>query len=134
VSFWSTTDPSFWNESDLIEALVQRRASLVSEKPRADPERKYGRLLWCRYEYTNENYGSDHFSQGFFDGNDNPPWDTWIDQVGDALISWVPPPFVDRASEGISVECCDMLNWVVNRELDVPRWLLEIAYEFEAAG
>ena len=134
VEFENHSDPSLWNEHALIEGVVQRRAALLARSPLTDVDPRQGRLLWCRYEYNNHNGASDHYSQGFFDANDNPPWDTWIGQVDDALITWVPGAFVDLASEGISVECCDMLDWVVNRSACLPEWLVRNAREIEMAG
>jgi hypothetical protein len=54
-------------------------------------------------------------SQGFFDVNNAPPWDTWVAMVQESgvdavpyLVSWIPPQFVSLAQQGIDAnpECC----------------------------
>ena len=67
-------------------------------------------------------------SEGYFDVNNVPPWDTWVlltepsDRVVDAsystcLIAWVPPTHVLRAQRGIEVNPEECICWLD----DVPR-------------
>jgi hypothetical protein len=45
-------------------------------------------------------------SEGFFDEQDTPPWDTWVAYVEEAersyLVAWVPPVALGPASLGIT--------------------------------
>jgi hypothetical protein len=68
-------------------------------------------------------------SDGFFDGYDAPPWDTWVallerdsDRIGDFsgphLVSWVPPTFLDLAAAGMEVSSVPHIKWL--EDIDVP--------------
>jgi len=46
---------------------------------------------------------AEHSSNEFFDVNNVPPWDIWVDFSEDTLTSWVPPALVDVAQTGIDV-------------------------------
>ena len=59
-------------------------------------------------------------SNGFFDVNNPPPWDTWVAMVEDAgrvehnpyLVSWVPPEFIPRVQRGIDVNPEECIRWL----------------------
>jgi acyl-CoA-binding protein len=64
-------------------------------------------------------------SKGFFDVYNTPPWDAWVALIGDDheargphLVSWVPPLFLDLASEGIRVNPEECIIWL--EDADVP--------------
>jgi hypothetical protein len=76
-------------------------------------------------------YASRDSSLGFFDGNDNPPWDTWIADFDGVLVSWVPKALVPLAIRGIAAECAGMLGWVVDSEKRLPAWLVDFAGDLE---
>jgi len=76
----------------------------------ADNCRK-GRLL--HYEpYENVSDGaSEYSSNGFFDVNDAPPWDTWISFDGRRLLSWVPEVLVPLAQQGLDANPVECIRW-----------------------
>ena len=61
-------------------------------------------------------------SDGYFDINNVPPWDTWVllieqpDQPRESrrtcLIAWVPPAFVSRAQHGIEANPEECICWL----------------------
>jgi len=128
------SDPYVFNDREIIETVVRTRVLTMARAPRIPVHQIAGRLLWCEYDATLADGLSDHYSQGFFDSADNTPWDTWIDVVDDALISWVPSAFVNLANEGILSEAFGMIDWVVNRNAVLPSWLLRIAREMDERG
>jgi hypothetical protein len=50
-------------------------------------------------------------SNGFFDVNNVPPWDIWIDFSEGTLVSWVPPALLDVAQMGIYVNPEECIRW-----------------------
>lgn len=72
-------------------------------------------------------YATTEASKGYFDGFDNPPWDTWVTCVGAMLIAWVPPEFVELTNKAIDYEPNRMLVWLGQRYSDhqsKPHWTL----------
>ena len=65
-------------------------------------------------------------TMGFFDGENAPPWDTWIallrhdvastltDGNGyeEFLVAWVPNELVELADRGISADTVDSIAWL----------------------
>ena len=61
-------------------------------------------------------------TEGFFDVNNVPPWDTWVAYLKDArsaecydteyLIAWIPREFVPLADEGITVNPERCIRWL----------------------
>ena len=50
-------------------------------------------------------------SNGFFDVDNIPPWDTWVCFVGRYLVSWVPPQLLELANSGIEVNPEGCILW-----------------------
>jgi hypothetical protein len=50
-------------------------------------------------------------SCGFFDVNNVPPWDIWVDFSKETLVSWVPPDLVEAAQMGIDVNPEGCIRW-----------------------
>lgn len=70
-----------------------------------------------------------HQSRGFFDVKNIPPYDTWVWMVGNTrtydrtdgskgehdanyLVAWVPPDFIQLASDGIAVNPEECIMWL----------------------
>jgi hypothetical protein len=57
-------------------------------------------------------------TNGLFDPEDLPPWDTWLSYGsfpsfrGDVLLSWIPKTFVPLAELAIRAHMCDAYRWV----------------------
>jgi len=119
-----------WTEPPMIAHVAGLRARLVAEKPRVCLG---GRLLLCYHDENNHNWAAAEASRWFFDGHDNPPWDTWVGCHDSALVSWVPPEFEPLAQEGIDTECVGMLDWADGApRLEwrvIPPWLRQVALE-----
>jgi len=50
-------------------------------------------------------------SLGFFNGNDIPPWDTWIHYAERKLTCWVPEELIGLAQDGIDGNPVDCIHW-----------------------
>ena len=95
-----------------VAGLVETRSRLCKAIEQPTPSsRDAGRLLL--YEpYENVCDGaSEYSSNGFFDVNDAPPWDTWVSFDGRTLLSWVPPVLVPLAQAGIDANAVDCIRW-----------------------
>lgn len=61
---------------------------------------------------------SESETDGFFDVNDCPPWDTWVGFLvfGDKryLLSWVPEEFKHFVNEGFEVNCVECFYWLAD--------------------
>jgi hypothetical protein len=76
-------------------------------------------------------------SRGFFDGDNMPPWDTWVAYVDDGadqtrsydsyLVSWVPPTLLDLADGAVAVNPEQCIVWA--EDLGAP-----FRRQLEAAG
>jgi hypothetical protein len=79
-------------------------------------------------------------SLGFIDGEDLPPWDTWLCYLRDEvpnqafpgqtsryeyIVSWVPPEFFDFAQGAIEVNCAGCINWAEDVDTAFTRQLRE---------
>lgn len=97
----------------IVQSVVSRRAALVSElsHPQTAAYRAEGRLLTYWPEENLACGGAEYASVGFFDGDNAPPWDTWVAFSGKGLLSWVPGELVDLASKGIEANPEACIAW-----------------------
>jgi len=58
-------------------------------------------------------------SNGFFDGEDAPPWDTWFWYSDGAILSWISNDLSPRVQAGIDANPVDCIHWADWR--DLPR-------------
>lgn len=68
-------------------------------------------------------------TDGFFDVNNLPPWDTWVAYLRDArsvesydteyLIAWIPSEFVTLADNGIAVNPEQCIQWLKDTPVDL---------------
>jgi hypothetical protein len=130
VEFRDEDRLTFWNEAELVEHVVHARARLMQGQNILDITLSGGRLLLCYFDDTNHNYLSASESEWYFDGFDNPPWDSWIGCSDGILVSWVPPEFLKHAEKGVDVECVDMLMWADSPSRAAPKWLVKAAREW----
>ncbi len=141
--------PSFWYPTEvyprqaIVEALATRRAAQLLDwrgnNPVKEPASDLagGRLL-LYYPYANLDDGaSESESHGFFDINNEPPWDTWVCFVQDGqhgseesydhcLVSWIPPQMIGLADAGISVNAEASIIWAA----DVSTWAIRCQTPF----
>jgi hypothetical protein len=99
----------------------RRRVALGSRVNPSSMELRGGRLLAVEVDCQLAEGACEVASHGFFDGNDTPPWDTWIVLVKDDtlpqgsgdryLLSWVPQAFFSNVDDGIDASSTDCLWW-----------------------
>jgi hypothetical protein len=147
-----------WGDADIrrsvVETVADERARLLHAAG-GYPQKAYGdlaggRLLLYAPDDNLFDGAAEFSSQGFFDVNNAPPWDTWVCYVRDSeqerqiwagyeryeafsvLVSWVPPSLLKPAHEGIwaNPEQCiawaDTVDCTFTRSL-VAAGLLEMA-------
>ena len=66
-------------------------------------------------------------TEGFFDDEDLPPWDTWVafDLRSGRLVSWVPDALVDLADKGVKVHFADAYAWMSPQQIEELRGVLD---------
>jgi hypothetical protein len=103
-----------WAEA--VAEVVNRRSQSLS---RISPEEGLnlstsGRLL-LYYPHENLACGAAEVSSnGFFDVNNVPPWDIWVDFSERTLVSWVPPVLLEAAQMGIDVNPEECMRWAAS--------------------
>jgi hypothetical protein len=108
------------NRTELVEALAEKRASLLREMsvfPAVSSDGAGGRLLVYEPDFNVEDGASEYMSKGYFDERDAPPWDTWVCYFDCQLISWVPPCLLDLVQAGIAANPVDCIRWLENAAL-----------------
>ena len=70
-----------------------------------------GRILLFVPSETLFDGAAQQSSNGFFDVNNVPPWDTWVDFVDRAIVCWVPTVLVDAVQMGIDVNPEECIRW-----------------------
>lgn len=97
-----------------------------------------GRLLLYAPDDTDISGGSTVDSDGFFDWDDCPPWDTWVSyEDGSAdpgrywrsfLVAWVPPALLGVADAGIRASPMACIEWADRLDTDVTRRLRAVGF------
>jgi hypothetical protein len=97
-------------KTEIVRSVVRKRSKLVftAERP-VDPNT--GKLLLYTPDDNLADGAARYASQGFFDDDNVPPWDTWVAFSQGALLTWVPPQLLQLAQSGIDAnpECC--IRW-----------------------
>jgi hypothetical protein len=100
---------------ETIAGVVTRRSALVLSRQLTNIDdglkEKLGRLLLCFPVENVADGASQYSSNGFFDGNDIPPWDCWVQYSDHQLICWVPNVLVPLAQAGIDANAVDCITW-----------------------
>ncbi len=104
-----------------------------------DLDLRHGRLL-CYFPDANLADGAAEVtSEGFFDSNNIPPWDTWVglyrSDLRDAsqkvyLISYVPEVFLHHASTGIEVNPEGCILWLGGSDTPIGNLLRSEGWRF----
>ena len=120
----------------VVETLVALRQTLLSGRAARDLR---GRLLVCEINQSISSGESEAATQGFFDVNDRPAWDTWVAGVPQdaeseeaTLISWVPSTLVDLVDRGIQVNPYKCIFWLADADRLLTTW--PVARSLAAAG
>jgi hypothetical protein len=103
------------NFADAFSSVVLNRhehLKKTSTQPKP-PSVNAGRLL---YYWPHENLAcgaAEYSSNGFFDVDNVPPWDTWVSFDGSTLISWVPAILIPLAQAGIDANPEACISWAL---------------------
>ena len=102
-------DDALWAKA--VAEVVARRSRLTGTSAEKRDTNVGGQLLLYN---PSENLGcgaAEASSNGFFDVNNVPPWDIWIDFSEGTLVTWVPPSLFDVAQMGIYVNPEACIRW-----------------------
>jgi len=98
-----------------ISAINANRSTLVRDRciEVADPAvtGSKGRLLLYEPLENVADGASEFSSQGFFDIEDAPPWDTCFAYIKGSIVSWVPEAVVNQVQAGIDANPVDCIHW-----------------------
>lgn len=113
----------------IINSVADRRRELlrvVGISPNVTmPRLAGGQLLLYNPDDSLADGAAEDHSLGFFDVDNVPPWDTWIDYVVESveqwksyLVSWVPPQLVPLADAGIQYNPEHCIAWAAHFHAD----------------
>ena len=102
---------------ETINRLIEKRVALLASQSYSQEINK-GQVLLFDPGQSLFDGAAEAATNGFFDDNNVPPWDTWICYVrdeearyGNYLLSWVPSHLVDLAEDGIQVNPEQCICW-----------------------
>jgi hypothetical protein len=96
----------------VADVVAMRAAAQEDVSMKVDaPMLARGRLLEFIPSQTLMDGAAKYSSNGFFDVNNVPPWDTWVAFSERILVSWVPPLLVEIAQNGIDVNPEGCIRW-----------------------
>ena len=85
-----------------------------------------GRLLGYAPDETVHDGASESVTAGFFNIEDEPPWDLWLawvveknDRPRENLVCWIPPSLVKTADDGIEVNPVACIDWLPQLEQEL---------------
>lgn len=89
-----------------------------------------GRLLVFGPDEELSDGAAEAETDGYFDVNNTPPWDTWIAFIEEPgasyLLSWVAPHFIEPVARGIDVNPEGCIRWLDEAQDPYARWLAEM--------
>ena len=99
--------------AEVVGKVVARRSGLMSDTPQENSVRhdRGGRLLAYVPAENLADGAAQYASDGFFDVNNVPPWDVWIDFSDRTLVSWVPCCLAEPVQAGIDVNPEGCIRW-----------------------
>ena len=104
------TDDALWEEA--VAEVVAKRSRLTADKSVEKSDTNVGGRLLLYTPSENLACGAAEASSNeFFDVNNVPPWDIWVDFSERTLVSWVPPALLDVAQMGIYVNPEECIRW-----------------------
>lgn len=103
-------DDALWARA--VAEVVARRSQLTAAKSAETGDSNIGGRLLLYTPSENLACGAaEASSNGFFDVNNVPPWDIWVDFSEGTLVSWIPPALLDVAQMGIYVNPEECIRW-----------------------
>jgi hypothetical protein len=98
-----------------VAAINEKRLSLLRgsniEVVASAMAQLTGKLLLYEPLETVTDGASEAASNGFFDGDDAPPWDTWFLYSGGTIFCSIPESLVESAQAGIDANPVDCIHW-----------------------
>jgi hypothetical protein len=106
-------DDALWAKAvaEVVASRSRFTAGTSAEKRDTNDTNVEGRLLLYSPSENLACGAAEASSNGFFDVNNVPPWDIWVDFSEDTLVSWVPPALLDVAQMGIYVNPEACIRW-----------------------
>lgn|SRR5574341_1551232 len=117
----------------VVESLAEKRKTLLHHEnlPVSEPSTVPGggRLLYYDPDTNLFDSAAEAASSGFFDGDNRPPWDTWLFYINEGrhktkdgqgkeyvyvcsyLLAWIPHQLGDLADYGIRVNPEECIRW-----------------------
>jgi len=99
---------------EAVEALVAHRTELLQRHAGSSPilpNARGGKLLLFTPRDSLSDGAATVASDGFFDVDNVPAWDTWLYFDGHTLVSWVPPQLISKVQLGIDVNPESCIRW-----------------------
>lgn len=110
LSLDESGDGALWAKA--VAEVVARRSRLTAGTSAEKRDTNVrGRLLLYTPSENLACGAAEASSNGFFDVNNVPPWDIWVDFSEGTLVSWVPPALLDVAQMGIYVNPEACIRW-----------------------
>jgi hypothetical protein len=99
--------------ADAVAEVVARRSRLLhgTSSQKSIGDQVGGRLLLYVPTENLACGAAQASSCGFFDVNNVPPWDVWVEFSDQTLVSWVPPVLAEVAQRGIDVNPEGCIRW-----------------------
>ena len=102
----------------IINELAGKRAQLLNSRRSEQSLDDIGRVLvFMPHDSLSDGFARQE-TDGFFDDDNAPAWDTWIGYVDDHLLAWVPSALVELVGWGIQVNPEQCILWAT--DLDLP--------------
>ena len=110
LSLDESGDDALW--AKVVAEVVAKRSRLTAGTSGEKRDTNVGGRLLLYTPSENLACGAaEASSNGFFDVNNVPPWDLWVDFSEGTLVSWVPPALIDVAQMGICVNPEACIRW-----------------------
>ena len=101
----------------VVDELTRKRAQLLKSWEFEQSLDDNGRVLVFIPDHSLFDGAAEVETGGFFDDNNVPAWDTWIDYVEGHLLSWVPSNLVELVEGGIQVNPEECIMWA--KDVDI---------------
>ena len=109
----------------IVESLVARRSRLLENEVLRPVPPDAGRIVaHVQNDCTNMGEFGDpeEDPRCYFDEQDHPPWDTWIQTIGSedpTVIAWVPRVMLPFVEEAVAISATSCIRWLDRNVLNV---------------
>jgi hypothetical protein len=111
------------NHQWIVRMVAGSRRTNVKADHETAGGRIEGRLLRYSPDESLFDGAAEQVTNGFFDWNNEPPWDLWLGYVVEKserrwgyVVCWIPPTFVQAAADGIEVNPEGCIDWLPELE------------------